>query len=630
MDFLLLGCGLGAGAFYCSVGTLCAQNSVVAPSAQYVKMLHMNRLKIKITGESGAGLLSTGEIVTDALREMGFHVVADREYPSLIKGGHSCFIINASEEEIYGLSEETEAMLCIDKPSMEAYWEDLQKGGVFVHGYERLKGVRKMLEGLEKKRSRIVHLMAREVAFEMGGNVLMVNVVLVGMLWKALGLPFAPLRAAVKRKFADKPKWLPIDLKCVEAGYKRVEQAIPEEAWGKGTFHKKDKGPFAALPAWPRKKHKKILINGNKAVALGAVAAGVRAYFAYPMSPSSSILTYLSEWEQETGMVVKQCEDEITVANMTLGAMFAGTRSLCATSGGGYDLMTETVSLAGIIANPWVCVLCQRPGPGTGLPTWTGQGDLNLALYSSHGEFARVVMACSGPEDAFRMTGEALNMAEEYQVPVVLLSEKQICETLWTVEKFKEGQVPVKRGLVTGKELEKLENADRYRVTKSGVSKRWVPGASEAYYFANGDEHWEDGELTEEAEKAGAMYDKRVRKLETVAKAVPEPQLVGKSKAEVSFVGWGSSKNVMMDVVKASGGRVNYLHFEYLWPLKTKKLKKLFKDNKRVYLIEGNRTGQFGDLVRKETGLEFAGELLKWDGRQFYLEDVERFIKKKV
>lgn len=567
----------------------------------------MKRFCLKITGESGAGLLSTGEILTEAFNAMGYFVVADREYPSLIKGGASCFMVNVSDEEIFGLSERVDCMLSIDKQSLVEYYGDLREEGVLVYGYERPLGLKEVMEELEAKRVKVVHAMSRELAENAGGSVLMVNMVMIGMLWQVLGLPYEVVEEEVKKKFASKPKLLAIDLDCLKAGFDSCEKGY--ELFGAGA------------------RHERVLRNGHQTLCNGAIEAGVGAYFAYPMSPSSNILSYMSEMAAEKGLLVKQIEDEISVANMTLGAMFVGKRAFCGTSGGGFDLMTETVSLAGMIENPFVVVVAQRPGPATGLPTWTGQGDLNLALYAAHGEFARVVVALSDPLDAHRLIQEAFNLAEVYQVPVIVLSEKQIAETIVSIEEPKEA-IEVRRGLVT--DAAGLKPEDRYEITESGVSRRWLPGASkEAFYCANGDEHWLDGSLTEDGEKAREMYAKRVRKLEAIAMELAEPEVLGTEKdAEVSFVGWGSTKSVMRDFVamsEAVGKKVNYLHFNYLWPLKTERLEKFMKENKNVHLIEGNYTGQLGDLIKKETGLEFKEKLLKWDGRQFFLEDIEKY-----
>ena len=475
----------------------------------------MPRISIKIAGESGAGLLSTGEIITKALQSMGFYIVADREYPSVIKGIHSCFMINASEEKIHALTGDVDIMLSIDKSSLKAYLPDLNDNGVLVYGYDRELGIKDQIAEATERGINLIYLKAREVAEEMGGNALMKNIVLVGMLWKVLGFDYKYIEEQVKIKFASKPKLLALDLKCLEAGYNRVESKYKHSE--------------------PKSKQENILIDGNKAVALGAVHGGCRAYFAYPMSPSSSILMHMANWQSKTGMVVKQVEDEIAVANYTLGASYIGTRSMCATSGGGLDLMAETISLSGMIETPLVICIAQRPGPATGLPTWTGQGDLNPAIYSGHGEYAKLVVAVSDPTDAFELTQHAFNYAEEFQIPVILLTEKVIAESKWTVDKFEQKNIPIKRGLVADNELESLENTDRYKITENGISKRWIPGTSPAYYFANGDEHLEDGSLTEDAEPSRKMIEKEYENGLT-KKSLPDPVQHGEDQSEISLL----------------------------------------------------------------------------------------------
>jgi len=574
----------------------------------------MKRFNLKIAGQSGAGLLSTGDIVINALQEMGYYVVADREYPSLIKGGHACFTINFSEERIYSLHENVDVMVAIDWQGLENFVEFLKDDGALVYGLDRELSVKDILESASKRGIKMVHKRAREVVLELGGNVLMVNIFLLGMLWKTLGFPLDAIEKEVKRRFASKPKLLEIDLKCLYAGYDAVEKTLDVKQ--------------------PSSSTNTIVVDGNKAIALGAVHGGVRAYFAYPMSPASSILTHLASWAGKTGMLVKQVEDEISVAQMVLGASHMGTRSFTATSGGGYDLMTETTSLAGMIETPFVIVDVQRPGPATGLPTWTGQGDFNLAVHSSHGEFPRIVVAVANPEDAFHLFQETFNLAEKYQCVALVLSDKSIAETKMTIPPYEEGRIPIERGLVPEKELSNLKNEDRYEITTSGLSKRWLPGQTDAYYFANSDEHLEDGSLTEDGEKAPAMYAKRMRKLVLIKEALPDPKIYGSpTNADISFVGWGSSLNVMLDIIeeyKDKGISVNYIHYSYVFPLKEAKLKEFFNDNKNVHLIEGNYTGQFGAFAESEAKIEFAGKFLKWNGRPFYAEDLHLYIDKNL
>lgn len=557
----------------------------------------MERLRIKIAGESGAGLLSTGEIVMRALQDMGYYLVADREYPSIIKGEHACFTINASSEPVHALCQEVDVMMAIERQSLEVYIDDLKDGGVLVYGQERQLNMKETLEKAEGRGVQFVHQNARTIAIDNGGSVLMQNIVLVGMLWKTLGFPYEFIEAEVKRKFASKPRLLAIDLKCLKEGYDGAETKMELKV--------------------PETKNDTILMNGTKSIALGAIHAGCRAYFAYPMSPSSGILKYLAEYASETDMLVKQVEDEISVANMALGAMHMGTRALCGTAGGGFDLMTETVSLAGIIETPFVVVIAQRPGPATGLPTWTGQGDLDLAIYGGHGEFPRIVIGCGDSADSFDLIQHAFNLAEEFQTAVMVMTEKAIVKSQWTIPAFEQEKIPVVRGLAEGEK--------RYEITESGLSNRWLPGTSDNFYYANSDEHLEDGSLTEAAGPAGEMYAKRMRKLDLIEDVLPEPEIYGPKDAKISFVGWGSSKNVMRDVI-AERDDVNYLHFSFVWPLKVDVLKKFFEENKNVHLIEGNYNGQFGNLVQAKAEVKFDGRLLKWDGRSIFVDEVINYI----
>ncbi len=577
----------------------------------------MSRITLKVAGESGMGLASVGDILARTLKVMGFYVHMDREYPSLIKGGHSNLQIDFGPKKIHSLSKDIDLVIALDRAGLVEYLNTVKRGGVLVHGYERAHMIKDLEETAHKRGVKLVYLPAREIAYSYGGNELMTNVVLLGLLWRVLGFDLDPLEEEVKRRYGKKPKILEIDLKCLDHAYNTDEIKTPK-------YDIKV----------PKSKPDTILLDGNRALALGAIHAGVRAYYAYPMSPSSSILTYMSQYADETGVLVKQVEDEISVAQMAVGSMFMGTRALCATSGGGLDLMTETISLAAMTETPFVVINCQRPGPATGLPTWTSQGDLNMAIHSAHGEFPRCVMAVSDPESSFELIQHALNIAEEYQIPVIVLSEKVICETKTMVEPFEQNKIPIKRGLVTApKELAELTPQDRFKITKDGISKRWVPGSSPAYFHANSDEHKEDGVLTEDGDEALEMINKRLRKGDTLLKNLPEPKVHGPAKADISFVSWGSSKCTLLDAqeaLKEEGITMNFLHYDYLWPVKTKKAKEFFKNNKQVHLIEGNAGGQFGEILEAKAKVEFSDKLLKYNGRPFFLEDVISYVHKHV
>lgn len=575
----------------------------------------MNRTTLKVAGESGMGLLSVGRIVAKVLKGMGFYVHSDREYPSLIKGGHSNLQIDFGSKPIHSLSRDVDVVIALDRAGLLEYLDVVKKGGVLIHGYERHHLIKDLHIKAKKRGIKLLYLPAHSIARKLGGTDVMVNMVLLGLMWRVFGFDLKPLEAAIRKQFASKPILMKIDLKCVSTGYQANEIK---------------KVPQYKIKV-PKKAPKSLLLDGNMGIALGAIEAGVRTFFQYPMSPSSSILMYLANFSHQTKMVVKQSEDEITAAQQVIGAMFMGSRSFTTTSGGGYDLMTETVSLSGMTETPWVCVMCQRPGPATGLPTWTGQGDLNMVIHSSHGEFARLVMAASDPASCYELIQHAMNYAEEFQIPVILLSEKTICEAQTMVPVFN-SKIPIKRGLVTGKALEKVAPSDRFKITKSGVSLRWLPGSSKSGYYGNGDEHKEDGTLTEKGPECVAMYAKRMRKLDTLKKALPDPEVYGvKSAADISFIGWGSSKTAMLDAIEelnAKGVKVNYLHYEYLWPLREKAAEKFFKDNKKVHILEGNYMGQLASMIEDATSLKFKGRLLKYDGRPFFVEDITDYINR--
>jgi 2-oxoglutarate ferredoxin oxidoreductase subunit alpha len=581
----------------------------------------MNRTVIKIAGESGMGLLSVGQIISKALKDLGYYVVSDREFPSLIKGGYSNVQIDFSTDEIRSLSEKVDVVVALDRHGLVEYIDDIKKGGILIHGYERHQLVPELKEKCKKRGVKIYYLPAREIAYSLGGSSLMVNMVLMGLLWRMLGFDLKEVEDDVKRKFKSKPKLLEIDLKCIRYGYnpKNHIKSIPQLKIKKAN-----------------KKLKKILIDGTQSLALGAIQGGLRAYYAYPMSPSSGVLTYIAATSHETGIIVKQAEDEITAAQLTMGSMHVGCRAMTATSGGGFDLMTESDSCAGITETPLVIVIGQRPGPGTGLPTWTCQADLDLAINAGHGEYPRIVIGCGDPESSYELIQHAFNFAEEYQTPTIVLTEKHVYDCHMTVDYFKHKSIPIKRGLVTKQsELDKLQPSDRYKITESGVSPRWIPGTSKAHYHANSDEHESDGTLTEVAGPVKEMLQKRhVRKFETIKKNLPKPRIFGNKKdADISFIGWGSSINSMRDAINAQkkkGKNINYMHFDFVWPINDKAALKFFKENKNVHLIEGNLHGQLGRLIESQTGQKFKSKLLKYDGRPFYFEDVMNYIDKRI
>jgi 2-oxoglutarate/2-oxoacid ferredoxin oxidoreductase subunit alpha len=576
----------------------------------------MSRFTVKIAGESGQGINSTGDIVAKALKQSGYHVLGYREYPSLIKGGNASYQIEISDENIQAPWSTCSVLMCVSRAAVHEYLPTLANEGVLVHNLPRMQFSEDETKDIQRRQLQVHFVDTNVIASAASAGALQSNVICAGLLWAVLGLNSESLVAEVEKQFSHKPEFVEMNKKCTLAGY--------EYQWPSG----KPQTDFRVNvdPNWKNSYY----IKGNEALSLGAVTAGARAFYGYPMTPSSPILTYLAETAKQTGMLVKQAEDEITAAQMATGSMFAGTRAFTATSGGGFDLMTETVSLSGMTETPLMIVLGQRPGPATGMPTWTAAGDLELAIYAGHGEFPRCVIAASDIKSVYELTQEAFNLAESYQIPVILLTDKYLAETDFNVAALGD-EVKIRRGILSDEELDqKRHDVHRYQVTETGVSLRWLPGQSPATYVGNSDEHDKDGNVVEDAALSAQMQAKRMRKLLTLKQNIPEPELIGDYRAKQVLVTWGTTKCAVADAFAEMSGaqreKWQWLHYEYIFPLRTTKLDALAKNGKTFVLLENNATGQFGKLVTQQTGIQFAQKHLKYDGRPFWADEVLRSL----
>ena len=572
-----------------------------------------NRFVVKAVGESGQGVNSIGEVLAKALKDSGLYIFGYREYPSLIRGGYASYQIDIADQEIKSSSGECDVLMCLSRISFRKYLNTVRENGSVIHSVFKLTFTPEEAAFIENKKINVEYIPAQDIAVDLGGKRIMSNTIMLGAIWQILGLGVEILEENIKQIFAKKPDVIDVNLKCLNSGYNYDLSKL-----NKAKLALRDQENFKD----------DLLMSGNHAISLGAIAAGVRVFYAYPMTPSSSILSYLSSVYHETGMIVKQIEDEISVANMAIGSMHMGARTMIATSGGGFDLMTEAVSLAGITETPFVCVLAQRPGPGTGLPTWSSASDLNIAVYAGHGEYAKCVVAAHDVMSSYSVTQQAFSIAEKYQIPVIILTEKQIAESIFQVDKMPQ-DVPIERHIVEGKDLEQITPQDRYKITETGVSPRWLPGSCDAVFDANGDEHLPDGSLTEDPVPSKEMYEKRIRKEEYLLKDLPEPEVFGSEDPDISFVGWGSVKNTMLDLIDAGATtkRIAYMHYEYVYPVKTVAFENFAKNAKKLVLIENNAMGQLGNLITSKTGVLFKNRLLKFDGRPFFLEDVIEYIE---
>ncbi len=372
-----------------------------------------------------------------------------------------------------------------------------------------------------------------------------------------------------------------------------------------------------------------MLVSGNSAVALGAVAAGLRFYSAYPMSPSTSIMEKLAALGDEAGLVVEQAEDEIAAINMAIGASYAGARAMTGTSGGGFSLMVEALGLSGMAEIPLVAIDVQRPGPVTGLPTRTEQSDLKFVISASQGEFPRMVIALRNPADAFYQTMRAFDLAERYQIPVILLSDQYLADATSTVEAFDLGRIqvmnPVSEHDGDGEYL-------RYRYSENGISPRLIPGKTKHLVVIDSDEHDERGWITESAEVRTQMMDKRMKKLDGIRQELQEPEFIGPDGFDTLLLGWGSTWGPVAEAVgllnRAGNARFAALVFGDVYPLPQKLLLEKAPKAKRVINVEQNATGQLAGLIREHTGIACTGSILKYDGRQISAEEIAERVQK--
>ena len=579
----------------------------------------LNRVSVKIAGASGQGINTIGELLAHAIKKSGYKLFGYREYPSLIKGGHGSYQLDFSDTEINSSSSHCDILVSLGRVALHKYLRDLNKDGILVHPLLGLKFDETEKEFIKTNEIKILYIDAFKMAEELAGKIIYANTILTALTWKILGLQSEVIEKEISDTFGKKPEILQMNLKALEMGLNLdLGEIKPLEI------------TFKADESWKES----MIVAGNAAITLGSISAGVKVYYGYPMTPSSSILTFHANFAKEMGLVVKQAEDEITAVQMAAGSMFMGTRALVATSGGGYDLMTETISMVGMTETPLVCILGQRPGPATGMPTWTGQGDLNLAVYGSHGEFPRCVLAASDGDSAYRLVHEAFNIAEKYQVPVILLTDKQIAEGLYNINEL--SKTPsIDRGLVDSTGMSSLDKNSRFKITENGVSQRWLPGTSDITYVANSDEHLEDGSVTEDADPSQAMIEKRMKKLVTLSTSLPLPTLYGNEGADTTLVGWGSTKATVLDAMKefekqGSGKTINYLHFEYIYPLNWSSVSEMMKKFKRLILLEGNSLGQLGNLIEQNADIKLAERFLKYNGRPFFVEDILDYINSHV
>lgn len=564
------------------------------------------RVSIKFGGQSGQGINSLGKFVSKALKETGYHTFAYREYPSTIRGGYASYQVDFSSTGIFSPTERTNILVCIAQQALEKYIFGVYKGGVIFHSVKGFKLDTQAKQYIEQNNIKIVYVDTQSITEQQKAPKIMENMVILGSIWKVLGLDLKVLMKVVLDFFTQKGGVdLDAEKRCLLAGYNLDD--IKDDT----------------LDELPKVKDKKweesLVIAGNEGIAMGAISAGCRAYYAYPMTPATSILGVLGNTYNKTGILVKQAESEITAVQMAMGSMYMGCRALTATSGGGFDLMAESISCSAMTEIPLVIVLGQRAGPGTGVPTWSGASDLNAAVYSGHGEFPRCVLSVSDASDSYTLIQDAFNISETYQIPVILLTEKHIAESIFNIKSLPKPK-KIARGLVK-------DGKQRYEYTKSGVSPRWIPKSGSTTYLTNSDEHNQLGVSTEDETDIVNMSEKRMRKLVALKKEIPEPKYYGPKNPTIVFVGMGSSRNAVLDAMKQSKKRIGFLHYQYIYPLKAEKIIRFANQKVKIVLIENNQSNGLGRLIKSESNFYISNTINKFDGRPFFVDDILEYLK---
>lgn len=548
-------------------------------------------LTIYIGGEAGQGLATVGDLLARMLTRTGYNFITFQGYHSRIRGGHNTFALRISPAELAGPEEEADIVLSLDVDTDRIDGPRLREGGLLLAVTEGAAAP----AGAE----------SLTVPFDKLGTAREQNIVALGLLTAALGFPLSDGEELVGAFFGNRGG-AEVPLASLKKGYEWAELKIG------GRFAVK----AAAIGSG------RLLINGNEALALGAATGGINFCPFYPMSPATTVALSLADWAVQAGLIVEQAEDEIAAINMAIGAAYGGAPALVPTSGGGFALMVEGVSLAAMTETPVVIAVVQRPGPATGLPTRTEQGDLNLVLYAGHGEFPRAVFAPSSTEECFSLAELAAHLAEEYQGPVFILSDQFLSDCVRPIKPFdiQGSPPPVNTVDINDRNVAGLGGKPYLRYATGyeyGLSPRLLPGFSEHLVKADSDEHTPDGHITEDLDWRQKMQDKRLKKIKRIRTRLLAPDYQGDENPATLLVSWGSTKGAALEAMAAlqtRGDKAAVLHFSQVYPLEPAQWLKKLEGAQRTVFVEGNAEGQFAQLVRRETGFAPASKINRYDG----------------
>lgn len=548
-----------------------------------------NGCSILIGGQAGDGIKRAGDAVAKLFNRLGYWIFAYVDYPSLITGGHNFVIVRAGSEKILAHADKVDILMALNQETIEKHKGRLKEKTLIIFDSNSVKA-----KGLGLPLSEIVKNKGLpQIARNSAG---------LGAVASVLEIEFPIVADVIRNSIRKKTEE---NIEAARAAYNQAKK-----------FGKVFKLPLLKNPPKP-------LLTGNEAIALGAVKAGLKAYIAYPMTPSTSILHYLAKHEEKLNIVTFQPENEIGVIGAAQGAAYAGVRTMVGTSGGGFALMTEHLSLAGQAEIPTVIVLSQRPAPASGVPTYTAQGDLFFALHAGHGEFPKIIIAPGDVEEAFYLTAEALNLAWKFQIPVIILSDKHLSENIFSAE-FDENKVVRENPKMWNKKGE----YKRYALKEDGISPLAFPGEKKAIVKLNSYEHDEFGITTENPELVIKGNEKRLKKMKAIEDALMKKETVkvyGNPKSKTALIAWGSTKGAVVEIGRSYNLKVIQPLFLHPFPILA--LKKHLSNVKKIIGVEVNSTGQLCKLL-KSNGFKIDKQILKYDGRPFTVDELDKKIKK--
>jgi 2-oxoglutarate ferredoxin oxidoreductase subunit alpha len=564
-------------------------------------------ISVLIGGEAGAGISAAGSLLGITLLRHGFFVFGTIDYPSLIRGGHNFYSLRVSSEPVFSQWHTYDIVVALDAKTVRLHVSQIVPNGAMVYDSDQVpESEIGLLEDVL-----LFPIPLTSITKQLEGPAILRNTVALGASASVLGMSFDMLQEGIRDVFQSKgDQIVEQNVRAAQVGFEYAQQEHKDRQ-------------VHSLAEQPRHEEPRLLLTGNEAIGIGAIASGCKFYSAYPMTPASGLLHFMVSQSEQYGVVVMQAESEIGAINMCAGAAFAGVRTMTATSGGGFSLMTEGLGMIGMTELPVVIMLGQRYGPSTGMPTYTSQADLRFAIHASQGEFPRLVVAPGDIQECFTVTANAFNLADKFQIPAIIMTDKHLLESHHWANPFSLEAIQIDRGRLVSMDAYRGESpSKRYELSPDGISPRVLPGTAGTTVHSDSAEHSETGFFAQTADNAVKLTDKRFRKFEELKKYIDNHESVkihGSRNAKSMIVGWGSTKGAILEaqrILKRKRLSVAFLQILCLHPFPVNAVKKALR-NKNCILVETNKTAQLGSLIKEHVGFEFQHKLLRYDGRPF-------------